>query len=406
MLQKQSKYVLLLYTLVSVLVYVKRESALWVLIILACGGVAVISMLMFLQKKHEASLTQAFNAQIKSVDQKLEFESTKLEQILEAVPSALAYVNQRGVFDVYNDKFSELISGDAKDVYASTLEGSLRKILLDAFLSEKQFYKQINYKGVDYQVLAVPIFSQERYNGCILVFQDVTQVREGEKMQKRFIADASHELKTPITAIKGMSEIMNREGFDDVETQKEFIQQIDVEADRLDKIVEDLLLQSRLSTNKVHLELTKFNLRQFLDGIVYRRRQQLHLNNIEVTVNCASDIVLEADQFRLSQVMINLFNNAINYAKDKTIRIDCEVTASQCIIKFSDTGKGVNPDILPHIFERFFRGNPDRNRNDGGSGLGLAISRAIIEAHGGSVEVDSVVDQGTCFTLYLPYSEV
>ena len=284
------------------------------------------------------------------------------------------------------------------------IDSPLRQTLLDAFLNEKQFVRQFTYENTDFQVLSIPLFNDKRYVGCMLIFQDVTRVVEGEKMQKRFIADASHELRTPITAIKGMIEILNRDQYEDLDTAKEFGKQIEKENNRLEQIVDDLLLQSRLKSNKVYLELSSFNLKQFFDGLIYEKRQELHQNNIDVVLNCPSDINLTADHFRLSQVVLNLLNNAINYSKDGQIVIQCSTRKNKVKIKLIDTGSGIKSGDLPHIFERFFKGSPDSSKQRTGSGLGLAISKSIIEAHGGSIMVDSVEGEGTTFTIELKNS--
>lgn len=329
----------------------------------------------------------------------------KLVHVINAIPSPIVYINQRGDFEVSNENFDQLVAESHRNVYDVSIDSPLRQTLLDAFLNEKQFVRQFNYHEIDFQVLSIPVINEGRYNGCVLVFQDVTRIVEGEKMQKRFIADASHELRTPITSIKGMSEIMNREGFSDVETAQEFIAQIAKENHRLEQIVDDLLLQSRLKSNKVYLDKSNFNLKQFFDGLIYERRQKLHQENIKVVLNCPSDITVTADHFRLSQVVLNLFNNAINYSKDGTITIACSQSLGKLKISFKDSGEGIDPEILPHIFERFFKGNSDRSRESGGSGLGLAISKSIMEAHGGTLEVKSELGKGTEFIITLENSK-
>lgn len=328
----------------------------------------------------------------------------RLVHLINAIPSPLAYINQRGDFEISNVNFNRLVQSESMNAYDISIDATIRQTILDAFLNEKQFARQLYYKEIDYQVISIPLFQDKRYNGCVMIFQDVTAVASGERMQKQFIADASHELRTPITSIKGMSEILLREGFDDLETQKEFIQQIDVETKRLEQIVDDLLLQSRLKQNKVHLEKSMFNLRQFFDGIIFERRQILHEEHIDVELDCPSDLMIRADHFRMSQVVLNLLNNAINYSKDGKIKITCKADVDTIKIEFKDSGAGIPADVLPHVFERFFKGNSDRARNNNGSGLGLAISKSIIEAHGGTIDVTSEVGVGTTFTITMKYN--
>ncbi len=401
MLQKQNKVQLLIFV-GTVLALLGVSNNLFAQILVLVVGFSAMALYMYSSSK---SSFQSIKSEMMELEKessaKVDEATDKLSNLIAYIPSGLVYINQRGEYDVMNQKFKDILGVDVENVYDSKIDGDLRQILLDAFLNEKQFIRQINIKQTDYQVLAVPIIREQRYVGCMLIFQDVTRILEGESMQKRFIADASHELKTPITAIKGMIEILNRDDFNDESVEKEFLSQIQIDANRLEQIVEDLLLQSRLSAKEVHLEKNQFNLKQFFDGLVYEKRLELHKNDIKVIINCPSDIMIEADHFRLSQVFSNLFNNAINYAKEKEIRIDCNVDSKGCKINFCDTGKGIDPDVLPHIFERFYRGDEGRDRNVGGSGLGLAISKSIIEAHDGTIEVSSESDKGTCFTIKL-----
>lgn len=401
MQRKQNNTTLAILVLTGILLILFRNNlVLQILTLLVGVGILIYLDRIFLteirkevEKKTQEAKTKA---KTKTDDAKL-----KLNAIIESIPSILVYINTRGEFDVYNRRFETLLDVDAKNVYDSQIKTPLRQILLDAFLNEKQFIRQEKFGEIDYQVLAIPMMRNNLYAGCMIIMQDVTRLLDGERMQQRFIADASHELKTPISSIKGMIEILNRDDFEDEATLKEFLSQIQIETARLQTIVEDLLLQSKLMADKVHLEKTEFNLRQFFEGLIYEKRRELHQNNIDVTLNCPSDVMIEADHFRLSQVFGNLFNNAINYAKNRSINIDCDISDKSWLIQFSDTGDGIDEAILPHIFERFYRGEESRDRNSGSTGLGLAISKSIIEAHGGSVKVKSAIGEGTTFQIKL-----
>lgn len=401
MLQKQNRILLLIFTGTTLALLGFNNHFVIELLILVAGFGAMAYCMYSSSKETYQSMKSEMMELEKESTAKIDEATDKLANLIAYIPSGLVYINQRGEYDVMNQKFKDILGKDVSNVYSTEIDAELRQILLDAFLNEKQFIRQININQTDYQVLAVPMIRENRYIGCMLIFQDVTRILEGESMQKRFIADASHELKTPITAIKGMIEIINRDDFADEKTRDEFLAQIQIDTSRLEQIVEDLLLQSRLSAKEVHLEKNRFNLKQFFDGLVYEKRLELHKNEIKVIINCPSDVMIEADHFRLSQVFSNLFNNAINYAKEREIRIDCDVDSKRCKIRFCDTGRGIDPAVLPHIFDRFYRGDDGRDRNAGGSGLGLAISKSIIEAHEGTIEVESEVNKGTCFTVKL-----
>ena len=400
MWQRKNNWQLLISVLAAAYALMSKTSLSIIILTVVMVGIWLLNNLE--QREHieviESSAERKRGEALVRVDEAFE----KLEALIKAIPSALGYINQKGEFDVTNQMFEHLIEPKHKSVFDASIDVPIRKVLLDAFLGEKQFIRQINYRGTDYQILSIPFFNEkERYNGCMVIFQDVTRVVDGEKVQKQFIDDASHELRTPITAIKGMIEILNRPGFDDDATRVEFLKQIEKENNRLDKIVEDLLLQSRLKANQVHLEKTFFNLKPFIEGVVYDKRIELQRANIVVNIECSDTLQVYADQFRMNQVLVNLINNAINYSKDGNIWVVCRKHDGKTIIEFSDDGQGMSADLVPHVFERFVRGDASRARDSGGSGLGLAISKSILEAHDGSISVESVLGEGTKFTLVL-----
>lgn len=330
-------------------------------------------------------------------DVRAEVADTKLKRLINAIPSPLTYVNQRGDFEVSNVNFTQMVEISPKNVYDSTIDSPLRQIMLDAFLNEKQFIRLFNYNDVDYQVHSIPILDEKRYNGCMIIFQDVTRVTEGEKRQERFIADASHELNRPIGDLQNI--LASWDNTDTTHLDLEQKEQIIKQMNRLESIVKDLLLQSKLKANQVFLEKTVFNLRQFFEGIIHERRQKLHQKDIKVRLNCPSNITILADQFRLTQVFLNLMDNSINYAENGHINIDCELWNDVVTISFSDDGKGIKNEKLPNIFKRFYRDENAQSRSMSGSGLGLAITKSIIKAHGGNIEVESVYGKGTTFTI-------
>lgn len=392
------RYYLIIFALGIAAVYFDQK-----LLVIGLMLVSALSWL-FRDLRVEREIVEAessFDIEKQEAEGRADDADTKLNQLINSIPSPLACINQRGDFEVSNVSFDHILHIEPKNVYDVAIDSPLRQIMLDAFLNEKQFIRQFHYQDLDFQVHSIPIINDERYNGCMIIFQDVTQITDGERVQKRFIADASHELKTPIKSIKSMIEELNEDDFENQELELEYLEQIEKETSRLEFIVQDLLLQSRLKADKVYLEKSVFNLRQFFEGLIHERRQELHQSNIKVRLNCPSNITILADQFRLTQVFLNLFNNAINYAQNGHIEIECEAWDNQVKIHFSDDGKGIKEELLPLIFDRFYSGDEDRSRNLDGSGLGLAISKAIVEAHGGKLEVKSEYGKGTQFIIEL-----
>lgn len=399
MLKKHNQILISLFIVISLLI-IRFGNTLQSKVIIFVIGFVVFILLNHLFTKEILAEKDKIVNQIKNnaKKQSKEYEE-KMNQIITSIPSALVYINQRGEFDVFNRKFSLILGTNAKNVYDSNMNTDVRQMLLDAFINEKQFIRQEKFNDIDYQVLSVPMMKDNRYNGCMIIMQDITRILEGEKIQSQFLSDTSFILKSPIDSIKRKIEHINSGEEIEEELLLEYFAQIQIETARLEQIVKDLLLKSRITEDQLHLEKTEFNLKQFFDGLIYEKRRQLHRSNIEVVLNCPSDVVIVADHFRLSQVFTNLFNNAINYAKNGSIKIDCNISRREWEIRFCDTGKGIPEDILPNIFKRFYKGDHVEEEFHDNAGLGLAISRKIIEAHDGTIEVESELGKGTCFIV-------
>lgn len=406
MSRKFNHLILILIIIISLLVIQFGTTVKLKAIILALGLILMILLTYFFTKEMEKEQEQTILDLEKKAEKKHKESEENLVQLISSIPSGLVYINQKGEFDISNKKFDSILNIDATNVYDSRIDGDFRQMLLDAFLNEKQFIRQQKFSDIDYQVLAVPMLKNDRYNGCMIILQDITRLLEGERLQQKFIANASYELKNPIDSISELSKLINDSDNDlDEASRLDYLAQIQIEGARLEKIIEKLLLRSRLMEDKLHLEKTEFNLRQFFEGLIYEKRRSLHTSNIEVVLNCPSDVKIVGDHFRLSQVFDNLFNNSINYSKEGKIKIDCNITSRNWNINFCDTGAGIDENVLPHIFDRFYRGDESEQRYSGKAGLGLAISKSIIEAHGGEINVESIKGEGTCFIINIDPNE-
>jgi len=222
--------------------------------------------------------------------------------------------------------------------------------------------------------------------------------------QRQFVADAAHELRTPLTALGGTVEVL-RLGADqgDDATVRRLLAATGHEVDRLVHLVNDLLALSHvdearpLPTATVDLRNVLADVTERLESLVRDRRLVRHLD-------AAATIVGDRDQ--LDRVFLNLLDNALKYTPSAgTIEVRLTIDAGQAVVTVADTGEGIASDDLPHIFDRFYRGDPSRSRRAGGAGLGLAIARGIVQQHGGSIEATSTRGQGSTFTVQLPLSE-
>ncbi|QBD78182.1 HAMP domain-containing protein [Ktedonosporobacter rubrisoli] len=235
----------------------------------------------------------------------------------------------------------------------------------------------------------------------------VAQLETAFRQQKRFVADVSHELRTPLTALSGSLEMLLI-GADkgDVEASRRLARGMYAEVQRMHRMVEDLLILTRLDERKVALHEDTLDVRRIMERI-YDQAQQLARGQ-EISCEIAPDTpLLRADGDKLQQVLLNVVDNALKFTpSDGRIKLSaCGEDEDKVRIEVSDNGKGIVPEALPHVFDRFYRADPARSRAPqrvGGSGLGLAIAQELIQAQHGTIEIDSILGEGTSVAIKLP----
>ncbi len=241
--------------------------------------------------------------------------------------------------------------------------------------------------------------------GIIIIMQDITERQKLEDMQTDFVANVSHELKTPLTNIKSYTETLLDGAIEDRDTAVRVLGIIDSEADRMNRLVKDLLQLSRLDHNQDQLSLKESNLISVLDLSVTKMRLAAEQKKLQLFTlyNEDGDIRVNIDRDRMEQVLLNAISNAVKYT-DEGGRIDVDAfeTGRTARIIVSDNGIGISEAALPRIFERFYRVDKARSRAMGGTGLGLAITKQLVEQHGGSIEAESAEGKGTKIIISLP----
>jgi len=244
--------------------------------------------------------------------------------------------------------------------------------------------------------------------GVLIVMNDVTKLRKLEHIRRDFVANVSHELRTPITSIRGYVETLLDGALDDREDSVRFLEVVLRQSQRLNAIIDDLLSLSRIeqesSDGEVHMEESP--LCCVLESAVQTCQVNAEQQGVRVDFQCADTIMANMNNTLIEQAVVNLLVNAIKYSKagdTVTVRADVADTAEGGKVEISvrDTGCGISPEHLPRLFERFYRSDKARSRDLGGTGLGLAIVKHIIQAHGGSVRVESEIGNGSVFILTL-----
>jgi len=257
-------------------------------------------------------------------------------------------------------------------------------------------------KGV-FSVNASPLFVGGEVSGCLMVLHDVTEVRRLEAKRRDFVANVSHELKTPLTAIRGYVETLMEGAIDDKEHAMEFLGVIHAQAKRLDNIVSDLLKLSSLESYADKVKKEDIGLKYLADSLIAGLSSVFNSKKASVVNKLPADLRVNADPEKLGQVFINLLDNAVKFSAGvPKVEISAEELPGSVRISVKDNGIGIPQEHLARVFERFYRADKARSREMGGTGLGLSIVKHVVELHGGSVGVESAEGRGSTFWFTLP----
>ena len=260
-------------------------------------------------------------------------------------------------------------------------------------------YLSLSERFIDISIMPVET-EGERFG--LVVLRDVTDLRRLELVRREFVANVSHELKTPLASIRALADTLEAGAIDDPEVSGEFLGRIVFEVDRLNGLVEELLDLGRLESGRLSLDYRAIAPYVLIERTVGRLHHQIENAGLTIEVDAAPDLRLATiDGARIEQVLINLIQNAIKFTSaGGTIMIRATEAGNLLRIDISDTGSGIHQDELPRLFERFYKS--DRARRSAGTGLGLAISKHIVLTHGGRIAVKSALGRGSTFTVELP----
>jgi two-component system phosphate regulon sensor histidine kinase PhoR len=240
--------------------------------------------------------------------------------------------------------------------------------------------------------------------GAVLVLHDITDLRKLERVRRDFVANVSHEFRTPLTAIQGFAETLLAGAMDDPQNRVRFLEIILEHARRLARLTEDLLMLSKMDADRLDLEIHRLNVTQFVESCIETTKHTAEEKDIRVSVDLQGDVPdVAADRRRLSEVLQNLLDNAIQYTPaGGQIMVGASAQNGEVTFTVSDTGIGIPRVDQPRIFERFYRVDVARSREVGGTGLGLSIAKHLVDAHGGRIWVESEVGQGSQFHFTVP----
>lgn len=342
-----------------------------------------------------------------------EMQNDRLSTLIENMGSGLILIDGHGYINLINRTYKEIFKVKSSEYlyklyYKVIKHKEVNKIIEDIFMTEQKVKKQLviplKIERRHFEVYGVPIIgTNDVWKGILLVFHDITEIKKLEQMRKDFVANVSHELKTPVTSIKGFAETLLDGAMEDRETLESFLSIILKESDRLQSLIYDLLELSKIENEGFCLTIQPFKLLPALEESINIIEGKAAEKGISIMLeDPLKEINIEGDVYRLKQVFINVISNAVSYTPNGgKVSISLEETPDKVIVHVKDTGMGIEKKEIPRIFERFYRVDKARDRNSGGTGLGLAIVKHLMEAHKGKVTVSSDIGKGTIFSIEL-----
>jgi two-component system phosphate regulon sensor histidine kinase PhoR len=258
-----------------------------------------------------------------------------------------------------------------------------------------------------YAVTSTPIRSGTGSIGAVMVLHDITEIRRLERARRDFVANVSHEFRTPLTAIQGFAETLLEGALEDAGNSRRFVEIIHDHSLRLGRLTNDLLRLAQIEAGKLNLEFHPVNVDSIVEGCLETTRAKATQKELRLEVEgTPGTSSISGDLRSLQGVLQELLDNAIRYSSPGgRITIKKDLQGSSVVISVSDTGIGIPKADQERIFERFYRTDPARSRESGGTGLGLSIAKHMIEAHGGQIKVESEVGKGSTFSIFLPIAK-
>lgn len=353
--------------------------------------------------------TNELARRLQRLNHKQKLQSNRLKTTVENIPSSILMIDKYGEIVVANKSFYNVFTPEEAvehKSYVDFVDLTLQKLIIEAFKVEKPIYDQIELT-IDqvhqkyFDTSCVPILSKTKKNlyGMVIVLHDITNLKKLENLRREFVANVSHELKTPITSIKGFAETLLDGAKNDEQTLNEFLKIISKESDRIETLVFDLLDLSHVE-QQTEIVTEYVSLSEIAESTIKNMQNIAEEKQITIVNEIKPDIVIDANKDKVSQVALNLLSNAVSYSKASSeVIVRVYKDANKRIMEVQDFGIGISAEDQQHIFERFYRVDKARSRDSGGTGLGLSITKHIMEAHNGRINVFSRPNEGSTFRV-------
>jgi two-component system phosphate regulon sensor histidine kinase PhoR len=358
-----------------------------------------------------SELASAFNsmaARIRRTVRDLSEERNKLSVVLETMADGVIVIDNDNRVSLMNSA-AEWFLGTRIDATRSgrlsevVRDHELQELVVNTMESGQPHHAEVEllHRRRFLSAIATPL-RNDSPDSVVLTLHDLTRIRQVENTRKEFVANVSHELRSPLAAIRAMVETLEAGAVEDPKAATDFLSRIRRDVDRMNNIVNELLELSRLESGQTALHLAPLNLIPLITEVATQCGGKAQSQKITILPSLPDSLPpVIAEEQKIHQVLLNLVENALRFTGEKgTITISALEKDRFVEVQVKDTGTGISPDHIPHVFERFYK--VDRSRRDAGTGLGLAIVKHIVQAHGGSVGVESSEGVGSTFSFTLP----
>jgi two-component system phosphate regulon sensor histidine kinase PhoR len=346
-------------------------------------------------------------AKIKETVWLLGMDRDRMSAILSQMSDGIVLVDAGNKISLINNAARNMFKVSDEESVGRTFVEAVRDYELDDMVKRSMQTKTQLTKIVEtsrprktIMAIATPL---ENPPSCLLLLQDLTEIKRLETVRRDFVSNVSHELRIPIASIKALAETLHEGALNDSAVAKDFLSKINEESDNLTQLVQELGELSRLESGEANIRKSKFDIGELIGSAARRLKAQADRAGLQMNIDIKLTLPpVDADHGRIEQVLINLLHNAIKFTPPGgSITVSASSDDSGVRISIADTGVGIPADDLPRVFERFYKA--DKARSGGGTGLGLAIAKHIIEAHGGKIWAESVEGRGATFIFTLPY---
>lgn len=330
----------------------------------------------------------------------------QLDTLINTLSSGFLLIDYEGYMQTVNPAMQNILpERTLKQRHIKTFKdvALLYDPIQESFITEKPIRTQIRLEETAYDIQTSVLHDGHLFMGILVLISDITTLKRAERFQKQFTADVTHELKTPLSTILGFSEILKEDQTIEPTKQKEFIEAIHQEAVRLEQLIRDLLIISKMDRLDYELKKKSQEIKPWLESIIEETRFKCENKGLTLETDIATgDVLFDEEKFR--HVILNLVHNAINYSDRGAVSIKGVNEENVYRIDVSDQGIGIDPVERENIFKRFYRMDEARNRDSGGTGLGLSIVKNVVLKHQGSIKLESHKGHGSTFTVTLPKS--